>query len=868
VQVTLSGAHFTDATAVYFGDTPTSFTVDDDNTITATVPAHGPGTVDVTVVSGGGTSAMVMEDQFNYVDAPVVSGVTPGAGSTAGDTVVTLTGSLFTGATGVTFGATATDDFIVDSDTQMTVVAPPQAAGTVAVTVTTVGGTSPGAPFTYIAAPAPVIDGIDPAGGSTAGGTVVTISGSHLLGATGVAFGSTPAGDFRVLSDTMITATAPAHAAGTVDVSVTTYGGGSAPSASDWFTYTAAPAPAVTGVSTALGYTVGGTAVTITGSNFTGATAVTFGDTAAMAFTVDSDTQITATGPAHVAGTVDVTVTTYSGTSDTSPFDEFSYSLAPAPAVSGIDPPSGPAGGGTAVTLSGSHFSGATGVSFGATPAVSFTVVSDRLITAIAPPHSAATVDVGVTTPSGTSATSTADRFTYVAAPAVTAIGPTAGTTAGGTLVTVSGSHFTGATAVLFGTTPAAFTVNGDGSLTATAPPEAEGTVDITVVTAGGSSAPAAADQFTYVAAPAPAVTGVSPATGLASGNILVTITGNHFTGATAVSFGTLAAVSFTVNSDTQVTATAPAQAPGSVDVTVTTFGGTSDLSPADQFTYLGVPSVFQVWPAAGPAAGGTAVRLLGTNFRGITRVTFGSLPATDFMIDSDTQITAVAPPQAGGVVDVTVANPLQTSAVSPGDRFTYVPLPAVTGIAPAAGLTLGGTVVTLTGSHFTGASSVKFGAASTTFRVDSDTSITAWSPAHAAGTVDVTVTTGSGSSPTMAADQFTYVTTPPPAVTGISPTSGFTVGGTLVTVSGSHFTGTTAVAFGTVAATWFTILSDSSLTVLAPAHAAGRVDITVTTAYGTSTPVAADQFLYVATPAPAVTNLAPRRGPWPAGPW
>ena len=137
---------------------------------------------------------------------------------------------------------------------------------------------------------------------------------------------------------------------------------------------------------------------------------------------------------------------------------------------------------------------------FGSTAATSFTVNSDFSITAVAPAGSAGTVDITVVTAGGTSATTVGDHFTYVAVPVVTAISPSSGSTSGGTSVTISGSGFTGATAVYFGGTAALwFTVNSDGSITVTSPNSFfTGTVDITVVTAAGTSATSSADQFTY----------------------------------------------------------------------------------------------------------------------------------------------------------------------------------------------------------------------------------------------------------------------------------------------------------------------------------------------------------------------------------
>ncbi|WP_169055411.1 putative Ig domain-containing protein [Rhizobium sp. P44RR-XXIV] len=342
------------------------------------------------------------------------------------------------------------------------------------------------------------------------------------------------------------------------------------------------PAPTISSISPTSGPTSGGTAVTITGANFSGTTAVTFGATAASSFTVNSATSITATAPAGT-GTVDIRVTTTGGTSATSAADQYTYVAAPT--VSSLSPTAGPTAGGTTVVITGTSFSSATAVTFGATAASSYTVNSATQITATTPAGTG-TVDVRVTTLGGTSATSAADQYTYVAAPTISSIGPTSGPTAGGTTVTLTGTNFTGVTAVTFGATAATgFTFNSPTSITATAP-AGTGTVDIRVTTLGGTSATSAADQYTYVAAPT--VTAASPKAGLETGGTSVTIAGTSLSGATSVSFGGTPATGFTVNSATSITATTPAHAAGAVDVSVTTLGGTATL--VGGYTFLNPP--------------------------------------------------------------------------------------------------------------------------------------------------------------------------------------------------------------------------------------------------------------------------------------
>lgn len=263
--------------------------------------------------------------------------------------------------------------------------------------------------------PAPAVSGLSPASGVASGGTSVTITGSNLTGATAVSFGGTAASSFTVDSATRITATSPGGPAGVASVSVTTPAGTSADTAVDDFTYLPPP-PAVSGIAPASGPTVGGTSITVSGTDLAGATAVTFGGTAATSFSVDSPTRVTALSPARPPGSASVAVTTPGGTSADTPSDDFTYSDAP-PAIAGLAPVGGPVAGGTSVTISGSGFSGTTSVSFGGVEARSFTVDSSGQVTAVAPAHAAGTVDVSVTTPAGTSADTAADDFTYTEAP-------------------------------------------------------------------------------------------------------------------------------------------------------------------------------------------------------------------------------------------------------------------------------------------------------------------------------------------------------------------------------------------------------------------------------------------------------------------
>lgn len=355
------------------------------------------------------------------------------------------------------------------------------------------------------------------------------------------------------------------------------------------------------------------------------------------------------------------------------------------PVVSGLSASSG--SGGNTITINGLDFSGGAGMTkvyFGSVAASSIQIVSDTQIIVTVPSQASGTVvDVTVVSPYGTSAKVAADKFTYggsvIAAPVVTGISPSMGPVSGGTVVTISGSAFTGASAVYFGAQAAtSYTINSDSSITATAPAETAGTVDITVKNSGGTSLNGTADQFTFVSQAI--VSAVSPAVGATSGGKTVTISGSNFKNANSVKFGALAAMSYTINSDSSITATAPAAAAGTVDICVCNMAGNSVAVMADHFTYVVAPTVTGVSPASGPVSGGTSATISGTSFIGVTAVTFGTLAATSFTVNNNGSITAVAPAQLAGYYDIMVTGPAGTSPVVPSDRYTYLAAAGLSG--------------------------------------------------------------------------------------------------------------------------------------------------------------------------------------------
>lgn len=183
-------------------------------------------------------------------------------------------------------------------------------------------------------------------------------------------------------------------------------------------------------------------------------------------------------------------------------------------------------------------------------------------------------------------------------------------------------------------------------------------------------------------APPAPTVTSISPTAGPTAGGTSVMITGTNFSDVTGVKFGATTAT-YAVNSTTSITATSPASSSGTVDITVTTTGGTSVTSSSDQFTYISAPTISGLSTGVGPVSGGKAVVITGTNFSNATAVTFGGTLAP-FTINSATQITTITPNHSAGVVDIVVTSPGGSATIAGGFTYATVPDAPVIGSATA----------------------------------------------------------------------------------------------------------------------------------------------------------------------------------------
>ncbi|HTW41037.1 MAG TPA: IPT/TIG domain-containing protein [Solirubrobacteraceae bacterium] len=572
----------------------------------------------------------------------------------------------------------------------------------------------------------------------------------------------------------------------------------------------------------------GGTIVVISGQNLGEASAVEFGFWPATSFE-STPTSITAVVPPGTTGTVSVTVTTrHGGASASSEADLFSY--VPAPNITAVQPAKGsPAGGGT-VTISGEGLGEATTVSFGQEPATSFTVLSPSSIEAVAPAGAAGTVELSVTTPSGTSARSAHDGYTYVGPPTVTRVEPDEGATAGGQVVTISGEWLEEASTVSFGGQPGTIKADSATTITAEAPPGGAGTTNVTVTTPYGTSATGGHDSFTYVAPPV--VSKVEPAKGAVAGGTTTTIAGEGFGGVGEVTNVSFAGKSAEIESysATSLVVKAPAGT-GTADITVTTrYGGTSATGEHDRFTYVGLPVISGLTPNTGNEEGGTTVIVTGENLAEASEVTFGTTKARSFNVLSASAIEAVAPLRGKpGTVEISVTTPYGQSEAAAADKFTYGPPPHVGGISPSSGAASGGTLVEITGKELKGATVVEFGGTPAEIVSPPEGGeLVVRAPSGVVGEVHVTVTTPYGTSATSGKDLFTYR----PRIASVTPDSGPAAGGTEVKVTGAGFVAGSERAvfeFGSTRATAVSCASSTECTITSPKHNANTVEISAT---------------------------------------
>lgn len=647
--------------------------------------------------------------------------------------------------------------------------------------------------------------------------------------------------------------------------------------------------PTVTSISPTSGLAAGGTSVTITGNYLSSATSVKFGSSSAT-ITANTATSITATSPAHSAGTVDIAVTTTYGASATSSADQFTYTAADGYTLD-FEPASGTytgfntsktatyyhTGAGATFTITSEadyvwnaiwadptayHGSGAayfgyndfeTGVTVSIEAGKSFNLLSFYLSSQGAGDETSFTI----TTSKGGSyeATLVNDLYTH--------------------LVTLpSTSDFQGIT--WFKITPpagGAIMVLDDIALShiaAATPPNAQWGLAGT-----GGAAPSAwassgplADAMTY-------------ANGLSSGTAYIQLLSNVNTTA-PLAFVSGTTTILDLNGLTINRGLTAATSSGNVITVAGTltlkdgsttnvanqggitggyndgsgYGGGVNVTASGNFTMRGGNIIGN--KSANPSYGGGGV-CVNAGGSGVFSMTGGSIAGNS------------ASSWGGGVGVYQGGSFTMTGGSITGNSTSNGNANQGGGVYSFGSFTVGGTAVISDNTNTSGGSAVERNywvgsgnaiTVSTTTPLTNGASIgiTANSSPTSGSPVNITGNNSADYSGYFTSDNGSYVirnsgsgsaqvvqlAVPGPTVTSISPVSGSPAGGTSVTITGTGFTGATAARFGGTVATSFTVVSSTSITVTAPAGSAGVVDITVTTAAGTSATSSADQFTYI----------------------
>ncbi|MCG8608250.1 DNRLRE domain-containing protein, partial [bacterium] len=737
---------------------------------------------------------------------PVIASFVPTSGI-VGDSV-TISGQNFGGVTAVTFNGFSAA--ITSNTGSELVVLVPSGATTGRIEVTNADGVGEsGSDFTVIQPP--VLSNFSPTSGAV--GTEVTITGSNLSAVSLLKFNGLASATLDVDSASQLRATVPSGASsGLIELS---NAAGSASSASP---FTIAQIPVVSSFSPMSG--IAGTVVTISGSNFTGTTAVAFGDQSAT-FVFESDSELTATVPAG-ATTSRIKITNGDGTGESG--SDFVVILAPT--ISSFSPSSGFPG--TEVTILGSHFTDASGVQFNGSAASSFTVDSDTQVRATVA-AGASSGKISIENVAGV--TESASDFDVTAAPSTLSLAPVhdsyvrsdragnnyggkgdleieddaaqrrgylkfevsglggsvqsatlrlvvinAGDDGGG-IYSVSNDYATGGPWTEGGLTwdnaPAisgtplsstgAVSVDDTVEFDLTGVISGNGVYSFGIMNASKSRMEYSSKEGSHIpeliievlTSPVPVISSFSPTSGIVGDG--VTINGQNFGGTTLVTFNGESA-SIISNTASELKVTVPSGA-STGKIAVKNADGTGQS--AGDFTVIVPPMLSGFSPSSGPV--GTEVTLSGSNLSHVSEVAFGSTVATDFTIDSDTELRVTVP--AGAEDSKISVSSLAGSAEASGQfNVTLPPAAQISSFSPLSGPV--GTEVTVSGQNMVGITSVEFGAvAASTFEVDSATQLRATVPSGAT-TDRIRVTNGGGTGES-ATD---FEVTAPPSILTFTP--------------------------------------------------------------------------------------------------
>jgi hypothetical protein len=418
--------------------------------------------------------------------------------------------------------------------------------------------------------------------------------------------------------------------------------------------------------------------------------------------------------------------------------------------------------------------------------------------------------------------------------------------------VTLTGTHLTGASLVVFGRDHAlSWTVDSDTQITAVVPWDGA-TGPITVTTPAGTASSCSSFFMAPLFLTDPnclvgawnygRVDEMTPNSGAPQD--VIQLAGFNFTGATGVVFGGGApATQFTVVNNSLITVTVPAGATSDA-IDVVGPGGTARTNGAFTIVTPSAPSLSLAAPAAAnPAA---TVTLTGSGLATVNRVTFNGVAATSFSMVNNTTLTAVVPFGAG-TGPIVVGNPVGSASIA----FTVLP-PTLFSIS-SNGVTYPGTSINIYGNGFQDATSLTIGGVAVPVTILSDTVVSTVIPANLRPLAPVPVILVSPEGTSAPFPLNVYV--PQPALTSFAPAAG--TPGSMVTCTGQYFTHATAVSVGGVPVAAFQVVSDAQLTFVVPS-AAVTGNVVILTAFGAGTCAAPFTVQPAAPPVQVAINQAP----------
>lgn len=350
----------------------------------------------------------------------------------------------------------------------------------------------------------------------------------------------------------------------------------------------------------------------------------------------------------------------------------------------------------------------------------------------------------------------------------------------------------------------------------------------------------------------------VYPTSGSVRGGDLVIVEGTNFSFDTQVLVGGRAGTGVDVIDANQLAFFTPPGDEGLATIKLIASGGAVSLE--DAFTYEAALRIDSLTPAEGLTTGGLPVDVAGAGFTEETIFIVSDRDARDVTIIDSNRATLVIPPAVVGTRAVDVVA-IDTEIARLQDGFTYRDAPRLTALMPPAGPLQGGTTVRVDGEGLSDACSIRFGTfgASTLSRA-AEGWFEVVSPRGSAGPTDVSLDCGVAGGDFLA-DGFTWIDADARQLAGVTPTSGFSAGGQVVTLYGAGFGADPVVFIGTAEATVLSVAPDR-IDVLTPAASASSVDASIQDAQGDL--VLEDAYTYLARPRFDV--LTPAAGPLEGG--